>query len=51
MAAMQATYATLKALREGTAPSKLAGMPASDLLKRVTCDADWQRWAKEFLGG
>lgn len=51
MAAIQATYATLKALREGTAPSKLAGLASNDLLKKVTRDADWQRWSREFLGG
>ena len=51
MAAIQATYATLKALREGTAPSRLTGLAPNDLLKKVTRDADWQRWSKEFLGG
>lgn len=51
MAAIQATWATLKALREGRAPSKLTGLAPNDLLKQVTRDADWQRWAKEFLGG
>ncbi|TXL74091.1 isocitrate lyase/PEP mutase family protein [Vineibacter terrae] len=50
MAAVQAVHDTLKALRAGTPPAKLANIASSDLMKRVTRDADYARWTKEFLG-
>lgn len=50
-AAVQATYATLKALREGTDPAKLQGLASSELMQRVTRTAEYDRWTKEFLGG
>ncbi|TWT01168.1 oxaloacetate decarboxylase [Reyranella sp. CPCC 100927] len=50
MAAVQAVHDTLKALRDGTPPGKLANIASADLMKRVTRDADYARWTKEFLG-
>ena len=50
-AAVKAVHDTLKALREGTPPSKLAAIADADLMKRVTRDADYSRWTKEFLSG
>ena len=50
-AAVKAVHDTLKALREGTPPSKLTGVADADLMKRVTRDADYARWTKEFLSG
>jgi carboxyvinyl-carboxyphosphonate phosphorylmutase len=50
-AAVKAVHDTLKALREGTPPSKLAGIADAELMKRVTRDGDYATWAKEFLGG
>ncbi len=50
MAAVQAVHDTLKALRAGTPPAKLANIASADLMKRVTRDADYARWTKEFLG-
>ena len=49
MAAIQAVHDTLKALREGTAPADLSGLPASDLVKQVTRGADYDRWTTDFL--
>ncbi|MGI9332357.1 MAG: isocitrate lyase/PEP mutase family protein [Gammaproteobacteria bacterium] len=49
MAAMQAAYATLEALREGTAPKDLAGLPDADLVARLTRKADYDRWMDDFL--
>ncbi|WP_289295372.1 isocitrate lyase/PEP mutase family protein [uncultured Reyranella sp.] len=49
-AAVKATYETLKALREGTQPSKLQGVASPELMKKVTRDADYARWTKDFLG-
>ena len=51
MAAVQAVHATLKALREGTPPSKLAGVASAELMARLTKDEDYKRWTKDFLGG
>ena len=50
-AAVKAVHDTLKALREGTAPSKLPGVADAELMKRVTREGDYGRWTKEFLGG
>ena len=49
-AAVQAVHDTLKAMRDGTATKDLKGIASPDLMKRVTRDADYQRWTEEFLG-
>lgn len=49
-AAVQAVHNTLKALREGAKPADLQAVASADLLKRVTRDADYQRWTDDFLG-
>ena len=41
----------LKALRDGTPPGKLSGVADAELMKRVTRDADYTKWTKDFLGG
>jgi oxaloacetate decarboxylase len=51
MAAVQAVYATLKALRDGTPPAELQNLAPPELMQRVTRDADYRAWTKEFLGG
>jgi carboxyvinyl-carboxyphosphonate phosphorylmutase len=51
MAAVQAVHATLKALRDGTPPAQLSGIASPELMQRVTRDADYKSWTKEFLGG
>jgi carboxyvinyl-carboxyphosphonate phosphorylmutase len=48
-AAIQAVYVTLKALRDGTPPSEIKGLPSPDLVKRVTRADDYARWTKDFL--
>lgn len=50
-AAVKAVHDTLKALRDGTPPSKLVGVADAELMKRVTREGDYTRWTKEFLGG
>jgi len=50
-AGVKAVHDTLKALRDGTAPSKLQGVASAELMKQVTRDDDYTRWTKEFLGG
>src|SRR3954470_2118303 len=49
-AATQAVYETLKALREGTPPKALKGLPSAQLTSRLMRDADAKGRATEFLG-
>ncbi|MFO1082874.1 MAG: isocitrate lyase/PEP mutase family protein [Reyranellaceae bacterium] len=49
-AAVKAVHDTLKALRDGTPPGKLAGVADAELMKRVTREADYGKWTKDFLG-
>jgi len=49
-AAVQAVYATMKALRESADPATLAGLPSAETMRRVTRAGDYQRWTKDFLG-
>ncbi len=49
-AAVKAIYDTLKALREGTKPSALAGIASSDMMARVTRAGDYKSWTEKFLG-
>ena len=50
-AAVQATYDTLKALRDGTPPGEITGKASAETMKRLTRDADYRAWMEEFLGG
>lgn len=50
-AAVQGIYTTLKALREGTKPGDLTGIASAELMAKLTRSADYDRWAKDFLGG
>ncbi len=49
MAAVQAVYDTLKALREGTAPKDLQGVAPPELMKRLTRDADYKARMEDWL--
>jgi carboxyvinyl-carboxyphosphonate phosphorylmutase len=49
MAAIQAIYETLKALREGVPPSELKGIPSGELVKRVTGNGQYEKATSEFL--
>jgi len=48
-AAVKAVHDTLKALREGMPPGKLPGIASAELLKKVTREAAFSGWTKEFL--
>jgi carboxyvinyl-carboxyphosphonate phosphorylmutase len=50
-AGVKAVYETLKALREGTPMADIKTAAAADLQKKVTRQADYTAWAKNFLGG
>jgi carboxyvinyl-carboxyphosphonate phosphorylmutase len=49
-AATQAVYETLKALREGTSPKNLKGLPSAELTARAMREADTKARTNEFLG-
>jgi len=49
MAAVQAVYETLAALRGGTPPGELRGVAPGDLMRRVSRDADYKAWLQGFL--
>jgi carboxyvinyl-carboxyphosphonate phosphorylmutase len=48
-AGLQATYAALKALREGINAAHLPGLPAPELVARLSRRAEHEAWASEFL--
>jgi carboxyvinyl-carboxyphosphonate phosphorylmutase len=50
-AAVQALYATLKALREGVAPKDLPGLAPPALMRRLTREDEYQTAVRDFLGG
>jgi len=50
MAGVRAVYETMKALRDGTPPKQITDVASNDLMKHVTRDSEYNRWAKEFLG-
>lgn len=50
MAAIRAVHETLKALREGMPPAKIANVASGELMKRVTRDENYGRWVRDFLG-
>ena len=49
MAAVQAMYDTLKALRDGMPPGQLEGAASSELMKRLTREEQYRSWQDEFL--
>ena len=48
-ATVRALYDTLKALRDGTPPSEIAGVASEALMKQVTRDGAYRGWTKEYL--
>ena len=50
MAAVQAMYDCLAALRAGTPPAELSGVAPGDLLQRLSRDADYRAWLADYLG-
>ena len=50
MAAAQAAYSTLKALKDGVQPEQLENVPTGDFMKKYMSDADYRRQMEAFLG-
>jgi len=51
LAAVAAVRETMKALREGTPPAKLANIASAQLMQQLSRDADYASWSERFLGG
>ena len=51
MAAAQAAYSTLKALKDGAQPEELENVPDGDFMKKYMNDADYRRQIESFLEG
>ncbi len=49
MAAQQAVYATLKALRDGVKPKDLPGLPSKEVVQVATRSDRYDDWADKFL--
>jgi oxaloacetate decarboxylase len=49
MAAVNAVYETLKALRQGAPPASIKAVAAPELMKQVTRHADYGQWSRDFL--
>ncbi len=49
MAAVQAMYATLAALRDGTPPDQLTAIASPELIADLTRNADYRVWQDDFL--
>lgn len=49
-ASVQALYATLKALREGTPPKALQNLAPPALMKRLSREAEYEAATRDFLG-
>ncbi len=50
MAGIEAVRATMQALRDGTSPKDLTGLPLAETVKVATRSADYDRWSADFLG-
>ena len=50
MAAVQAMHDCLQALRDGTPPAQLQGVASSELMKRLSRDANYRNWQDDYLG-
>ncbi len=51
MAAVQAVYDTMKALREGTKPKDLKNLASGELMKTLTRAADYDEARRDYLAG
>ncbi len=48
-AAYQAVHSTMKALREGTKPADLQGLPSAELTSAVKRTEEYERWIDKYL--
>jgi len=48
-AAQQAIYATMRAMRDGTHPRDLTGMPSKELMRGLLAEDDYDGWMRDYL--
>jgi carboxyvinyl-carboxyphosphonate phosphorylmutase len=51
MAAVNAAYETLKALKEGMPTQRVPGVAPAALVKTLSRAADYERWTRDWLEG
>jgi carboxyvinyl-carboxyphosphonate phosphorylmutase len=51
LCSVEATYAALQALRNGTAPRDISGVASPERISQLTRKADFNLWSDMFLGG
>ena len=49
MAAVQAMHDCLKALRDGTPPAQLQGVASTELMEKLSRDANYRKWQDDYL--
>ncbi len=48
-AGVQAVYATMRAMRDGTQPEELANMPSKELMRTAMAEDAYDEWMKQFI--
>jgi carboxyvinyl-carboxyphosphonate phosphorylmutase len=48
---VRAVYETMRALRDGTQPDQITTAASTEMMRRLTREADYAAWSKEYLGG
>jgi carboxyvinyl-carboxyphosphonate phosphorylmutase len=49
-AGVRAVYETMRALRDGVQPDAITTAASAEMMRRLTRDADYAAWTKDFLG-
>ena len=50
-AGVRAVYETMRALRDGTQPDQITSAAPAEMMRRLTREADYTAWTKDYLGG
>jgi carboxyvinyl-carboxyphosphonate phosphorylmutase len=50
-AGVRAVYETMRALRDGMQPDQITTAASAEMMRRLTREADYAAWTKDYLGG
>jgi carboxyvinyl-carboxyphosphonate phosphorylmutase len=50
-AGVRAVYETMRALRDGTQPDQITTAAPAEMMRRLTREAEYTAWTKDYLGG
>jgi carboxyvinyl-carboxyphosphonate phosphorylmutase len=50
-AGVRAVYETMRALRDGTQPDQITTAASAEMMRRLTREAEYTAWTKDYLGG